>query len=401
MLRYIVSVLVFLLMGGLSAQSTDIPSFDLSEQPPFDIQAVIQQNGYLKASNADTFDSFGYSVAIDGDTVIVGAPYEASDGSTPDNNSTSFAGAAYIFVRQGDAWVQQAYLKASNADADDYFGASVAISGDTVIVGARNEDSDGSSPDDNSAIDAGAAYIFVRNGNTWVQQAYLKASNAHADDYFGASVAISGDTVIVGVYGEDSDGSIPDDNSANFAGAAYIFVRDGTTWTQQAYLKADNVGEYDYFGYSVAISGDTVIVGAQGESSNGSSSDDNSAPYAGAAYIFVHSGADWVQQAYLKASNADVDDSFGSSVAISGDTAIVGAYGEYSDGSIPDDNSAYYAGAAYIFVRNDAAWVQQAYLKASNTEEEDRFGFSVAISDDTAIVGVPYEASDGSSPDDN
>jgi len=169
-----------------------------------------------------------------------------------------------------DPWVQQAYLKASNTGVDDSFGYAVAVSGNTVVVGAYTEDSNatgvGGNQGNDSALDAGAVYVFVRSGVTWSQQAYLKASNTDASDYFGYSVAIAGDTVVVGARGEDSnatgiDGN-QDDDSVNAAGAAYIFVRSGTTWTQQAYLKASNTDAGDYFGYSVSISGDTVVVGA-------------------------------------------------------------------------------------------------------------------------------------------
>jgi hypothetical protein len=165
--------------------------------------------------------------------------------------------------------VQQAYLKASNAEADDQFGFSVAISGDTLVVGAWGEDSSATgvngNQSDNSAGSSGAAYVFVRSGTTWTQQAYLKASNAAGDDGFGCSVAISGDTVVVGAANEDSsatgvngDGT---NNGSNGSGAAYVFVRSGTSWSQQAYLKASNTDVGDAFGTKVAISGDTLVVG--------------------------------------------------------------------------------------------------------------------------------------------
>ena len=231
--------------------------------------------------------------------------------STP-NESATDAGAAYVFVRSGTTWSQQAYLKASNTGAGDYFGISVAVSGDTVIVGAIGEDSSttgvNSTPNE-SAIYAGAAYVFVRSGTTWSQQAYLKASNTGAGDYFGLSVAVSGDTVIVGAPHEDSSttgvNSTPNE-SATDAGAAYVFVRSGTTWSQQAYLKASNTGAGDGFGWSAAVSGDMVVVGAYHEDSSTTgvnSTPNESATDAGAAYVFVRSGTTWSQQAYLKASN--------------------------------------------------------------------------------------------------
>jgi hypothetical protein len=224
------------------------------------------------------------------------------------NYTAGQAGAAYVFVRSGTTWSQQAYLKASNTDGGDDFGWSVAVSGDTVLVGAEQESSAATGVNgnqaDNTAAQAGAAYVFVRSGTTWSQQAYLKASNTDAADNFGMSVAISGDTAVVGAPGEASaatgvDGNQADD-SATFAGAAYVFARSGMTWSQQAYLKASNTNADDSFGSlsngyfsgsSVAVSGDTVVVGAGGESSaatgvNGNQAD-NTASGAGAAYVFT------------------------------------------------------------------------------------------------------------------
>ena len=221
-----------------------------------------------------------------------------------------------------DPIAQEAYMKSSNSDAIDVFGGAVAISGDTVVVGAPGESSNATGVNgdqtNNSLLDAGAAYVFVRNGATWTQQAYLKASNTGQGDDFGRSVAISGDTIVVGADGEDSSAKgingDQSDNSATGAGAAYVFVRTGTTWSQQAYLKSSNTDAVDTFGNSVAVSGETIVVGALGESSNATGingdQSDNSALQAGAAYVFVRNGTTWSQQAYLKASNTDASDQF-------------------------------------------------------------------------------------------
>jgi hypothetical protein len=235
--------------------------------------------------------------------VVVGAYGEASsatgvNGNQADNSGFQ-AGAAYVFVRVGGVWSQQAYLKASNTGAGDTFGISVAVSGDTVVVGAYGEASSATGVNgnqaDNSGFQAGAAYVFVRVGGVWSQQAYLKASNTGAGDTFGISVAVSGDTVVVGAYGEASSATGVNgnqaDNSGFQAGAAYVFVRVGGVWSQQAYLKASNTGAGDTFGISVAVSGDTVVVGAYGEASsatgvNGNQAD-NSVGASGAAYVFV------------------------------------------------------------------------------------------------------------------
>ena len=376
------------------------------------------QQAYLKAFNTGELDQFGTSVAISGDTVVVGALYESSnatgvnDLANSGNDLAYGSGAAYVFVRNGTNWTQQAYLKASNPEADDGFGSSVAISGDTIVVGAPYEDGDASGDqNDNSAEDSGAAYVFVRNGNTWTQQAFLKASNADTDDSFARSVSVSGDTIVIGAALESSNATgvngDQNDNSAFFAGAAYVFARAGTAWTQQAYLKASNAEAGDGFGVSVSVSSNTVVVGASGESSNGINYDqnNNNATFAGAVYVFARDGTDWFQRAYLKASSVDANDGFGQSVSVSGDTLVVGATGESSNFSgvqntgertaEQDNNSAFGSGAAYVFVSDSEGfeWTQQAYLKASNTGSGDGFGRAVAISGDAVVIGAYFESS--------
>jgi len=304
-----------------------------------------------------------------------------------------------------DSLFQQAYLKASNTDAEDFFALRLAISGDTIVVGAPGESSgatgvDGDQ-DDNSAPFAGAVYVYVRTNGVWTQQAYLKASNTDSNDEFGVSVAISGDTIVVGALGESSSATGVNgnqaDNSASFSGAAYVFVRNDGVWAQQAYLKASNPDPDDTFGGSVAISGDTIVVGAAGEDSNTTGvngiQSDNSASEAGAAYVFFRSsGGAWAQQAYLKASNTDIGDAFGLSVAISDDWIVAGAFLEDSNATGVDgnqaDNSAMGAGAAYLFVRINGVWTADAYLKASNTEAADDFGRRVAISGSRLVIGA-------------
>ncbi|MCX7790338.1 MAG: FG-GAP repeat protein [Chloroflexaceae bacterium] len=351
------------------------------------------QQAYLKAAIRDPGDDFGFAVAIDGDTIVVGASGEQSGiPGNPNDNGADDSGAAYVFVRNGATWSQQAYLKASNPGVQDYFGRSVAISGNTVVVGAYNEDSGNpANPNDNSASNAGAAYVFVRNGTAWSQQAYLKAANAGAEDQFGRSVAIAGDTIVVGAPYEDSGASgNPNDNGANNAGAAYVFTRSGTTWTQRAYLKASSIGAGDQFGYAVALTGNTLVASAPGEGGSG------------AVSVFTGGGASWTQQAFLKAANAGTGDYFGAFVAIDGDILAVGAPGEASGNPAdPNDNSAPNAGAAYVFTRNGATWTQRGYLKASNAQAEDLFGTSTAISGDTVVVGAPYEDGSGPAPNES
>jgi FG-GAP repeat len=366
-------------------------------QYPLTIDPIAQQ-AYLKAANTQAGDEFGHSVAISGNTVVVAADREdsAATGINGDqsSNAASDAGGAYVFVRSGTTWTQQAYLKASNTGAGDFFAYSVAVSGDTVVVGAIGEDGASTgvngNQSSNAAQDSGAAYVFVRSGTTWTQQAYLKASNTGANDQFGRSVAVSGNTIAVGAFLEDSAATGVDgnqsSNAAQDSGATYIFVRSGTTWTQQAYLKASNTEVGDQFGRAVAVSGNTVVVGAWLEASaatgvNGDQGS-NAAVASGAAYVFVRSGITWTQEAYLKASNTAFFDQFGSSVAVSGETVVVGAY--HQEGS---------SGAAYVFVRGGTTWTQQAYLKASNADPIDEFGYAVAISGDTVVVAAINEDS--------
>lgn len=380
------------------------------------LQATLAQQAYLKGSNTDLSDNFGFSVAISGDTVVVGAVAEAGLGTGINGNQTQDevtgrnAGAVYVFVRNGAAWTQQAYLKGSNTENGDNFGFSVAISGDTLVVGARGERSNASgvngNQNDNSASTAGAAYVFVRAGTTWTQQAYLKASNTTAADRFGETVAISGNTIVVGAPLEDSSATgvngNGNDESADASGAAYVFVREGTTWTQQAYLKASNTGSGDNFGHAVALSGNTLAVGAPAEKSmatgiDGDQDDDTFPLGAGAVYVFVRSGTTWTQQAYVKASNTDESDGFGRNVTLVDNTLVVGAPNEDSNATGIEgdqtDNSASSAGAAYVFVRNGTTWSQQAYLKASNTGAGDVFGIKVALAGDTLVVGATIEDS--------
>jgi hypothetical protein len=325
---------------------------------------------------------------------------------------------------------QLAYLKPSNSEANDHFGCGgvldghagfgVALSGDgnTMVVGAPHEDGGSrgvnGNQNDNSVDGSGAAYVFVLNGSNWVQQAYLKASNPSMSAEFGHAVAISadGNTVVVsafwdpssatGVNGNQADESIPQ------AGAAYVFTRRGTTWSQQAYLKASNTGEAgtadtfadgDQFGFSVAISddGNTVAVGAHSEDSAGINNNqaDNSMQLAGAVYVFNRTGASWAQTAFLKAPNAEEGDMFGYSVALSADgrTIAIGAFDE--DGWFPGingpmDNGRNGTGAVYVYVKPvNGFWTPQAYIHPSNAEAGDSFGVHVVLSDDgnTLLVG--------------
>ncbi len=373
---------------------------DREARYPVTIDPLAQQ-AFLKGSNSAANDLFGEAVAISGETVVVGAPQEDSDAIMVDgdqsNDLASNSGAVYVFVRSGGLWAQQAYLKASNTGANDEFGGAVAISGDIIVIGARQEDGsdvDVDGLDDNLAANSGAAYVFERVAGVWGFAAYLKASNTGAGDNFGTSVAVDGETAIVGARFEDSASigvNAGGADTGNNTGAAYVFARTGGVWDAQAYLKASNTGDDDRFGISVGISGDTAVVGARFE--------DTTADDSGGAYTFERTGVNWLPGIFLKAPNAGADDEFGTSVAISGDTIVIGAPNEDSSASGisgSQSDGANNAGAGYVFVRSGAAWPLQAYLKAFTNGINgvgNEFGGSVAISGDVIVIGAEFEDS--------
>lgn len=390
---------------------------DTGASYPLTIDPIVQQ-ARLLASNVDVFDQFAGAVAVSGDTLVVGATREDSSASSVDgdqsDNSSPEAGAAYVFVRTGTSWVQEAYLKPFNPDELDFFGEAVAISGDTIVVGAPWEDSSKTGvtglPDNNTAMNSGAAYIFVRNQGVWSQDAYLKSTGTDAGDNFGTAVAVDGDTVVVGAPFEDSGATgvngNPFDNSVAASGAAFVYTLSGAgSWVVEAYLKASNAGNGDAFGTSVSISGDLIAIGAPGERSSaigvGGNQLSNGLIEAGAAYVFERSGTTWSQHSYIKASNTGGGDQFGNAIDVDGETLVVGAPRESSAATgvngNQSDNSAFRSGAAYVFVRNGPSWSQLAYLKPTGTasaEAFDMFGGSVAVSQGTVAVGAAEE--DGS-----
>ena len=348
---------------------------------------------YIKASNTESHDNFK-DIAMSGDTLVVGAQSEDSNATgvngDQSNNLAYGSGAVYVFKRSGGNWTQEAYLKASDTSINNAFGYSVAIDGDTIVVGTFTKN---------------ATYVFKKTAGSWTQEAYLTSSNYDSQDHFGSDVAVSGNTIVVGVSGEDSNATgingDETDNSMTMSGAAYVFIRNAGIWTQEAYLKASNTGTLDAFGLSVAIDGDTIVVGALQESSNatGINGDENNdlANESGAAYIFTRNAGVWTQEAYLKASNTNTNDHFGSDVAINEDTVVVGASYEESNATgingDENNNTKDNSGATYVFIRNAGVWTQEAYLKASNTWGYTYFGHSVAIDKDTIVVGSYNEHS--------
>ena len=307
----------------------------------------------LTASDAKLQDEFGCSVSLSGDIAVVGARWDDHAGGTN-------AGSAYVFVRSGTSWTEQAKLTASDAAAGDEFGIFVSLSGDTALVGVPFDDHAG-------GTDAGSAYVFVRNGASWTEQAKLTASDAALSDIFGWSVSLSGDTAVLGARWDDHGGGTN-------AGSAYVFVRSGTSWTEQAKLTASDATAGDFFGASVSLSGDTMVVGAVLDDYPGKLD-------AGSAYVFVRSGTSWTEQAKVGASDAAAGDNFGNAVSISDGTVLVAAVDDELEGEVD-------AGSVYLFVRSGTSWTEQAKLIASDPQEGDSFGCSVSLSDDTAVVGA-------------
>ncbi len=444
------------------------------------ISVMISTIGYLKAPDISTTSVFGDSVALSNDATTLAVESSAGvhiflregvawrqqtlidiscrevllagDGNTlatthPFDNSSATgingdesddgaqrSGAVRVFTRNGDSWSQQAYIKASNSESEDRFGQSIAFSsdGNILAVGAPNENSSttgiNGNQADNSAYGAGAAYLFIREDGSWRQQAYIKASNTESDDQFGESIALSsdGNTLAVGAPYEDSSatgvGGNQADDSAYGAGAAYLFIREDGSWRQQAYIKASNSGRWDWFGYELSLSGrgNVLAVSAIFEDSSATGIDgdqtDSSDSASGAVYLFGYQAGTWAQTAYIKASNTDNTDMFGDPLALSysGNILAVGAKFEDSIASgingDQSDNSAIDAGAVYIFSHDGGPWHQQAYVKASNTDSGELscaigssyclivnalFGNSLALSGngDTLVVGALRESS--------
>jgi hypothetical protein len=354
--------------------------------------AIGQNMAVLRPPGIMAGDNFGLSVAIsrDGSTVAAGAPLHANQG-----------GSVYLYRRVGSTWELADTVGPDILDVGDQFGWNVALSADgsTLVAGARREDSSSTSdPINNNGVSAGAAYVFERSGTAWQQAAYLKASNVDAGDSFGERVAIAddGNTIAVTAFQEASvatgiNGN-QGDNTATDAGAVYVFAKSGSTWTQQAYVKATNTDATDGFGYSVSLAndGNTLVAGAYREDSNSAQSPgDDSVSSAGAVYVYTRASTVWTPVAFLKASNLDAGDNFGYSSAVSGDgrRIVVGAEGESSANGNPADNSASASGAAYIY-QLGASWQQVSYLKATTPSMDAEFGFHVASTTTGSIVAV-------------
>ncbi|MHB8742806.1 MAG: FG-GAP repeat protein [Sulfuricaulis sp.] len=308
------------------------------------------QTQELIASDGATNDNFGISVALSGTTALIGAPNKTVGSNTNQ-------GAAYIFAFNGNTWVQQQEMTASDGVAYLNFGAPVALSGTTALLGAYT----------GSNAAQGAAYVFTFNGSSWVQQQKLTATDGMPYDLFGTSVSLSGNFALVGAYSKTI-------GSNDGQGAAYVFMFDGTTWIQRQELIATDGAVGDSFGGSVALWGTTALVGAQFKTIGSNTNQ-------GAAYVFTFNGSTWTQTQKLIASDGVANDYFGNSVALSGTTALIGAF----DKTIGSNTK---QGAAYVFTFNGSTWVQQQELTASDGAPIDYFGTSVALSGTTALVGA-------------
>jgi hypothetical protein len=351
---------------------------------------------------------FGAAVAIAGDTLVVGAPGE----SGPDLKS-DMAGAAYIFVRGGEGWSQQAYLKASDAAVGDQFGSSVAISSTTSATGLTTTTvaigAPGASGPNNTPR-AGAVYVFVRTTGTgappvpaWTQQAMPHPANPKGNNEFGASVALFGETLAVGAPLEDSGatGINPGSTGSTAAdsGAVFVFNRNGNNWPQSAYIKAPTAVSFVNFGAKVALAGPYLAISAPRDGSGFRGIDQipgAAVPSSGAVILYQRNGNNWMHLHNIKASNAHASDLFGQALALSPSTLVVGAPLEDTNGAGVLDpgpsNTAIDSGATYVFRVVDGRWTELVRLKAPNAEGADNFGNAVATDGDTVAAGAEGEA---------
>ncbi|MGK0409656.1 MAG: hypothetical protein ACJASB_001812, partial [Shewanella psychromarinicola] len=314
----------------------------LSAEPEYKQHKLLSEDGA-------TEDGFGYSVAISGNTALVGSNKSDSEIAGDD------VGAAYIYTLTNNGWRQQAKLTAEDGLAGDTLGGNVALFENIAVVGAIGDDGNGEN--------SGAVYVFERTGSDWTQQAKLIANDGAKGDAFGQSIAVSSNTIVIGAPHEDASG--------DGSGSIYIFNRIGSKWSQRAKLNASDGLAGDLFGISVAIFKDTLLVGADLH--------DAKATDAGAVYVFTKDDASWRQQAKLMAEDAGETDIFGVRVALHGDTALISARRD------DDDVMGVDAGSAYVFVRTGTKWLQQAKLTAPDGSSDDRFGRGVALSENTVI----------------
>lgn len=301
-------------------------------------------------------DRFGYSVAVSGDVVVVGA--------IKAKGVQAGTGAAYVFERQGTGWIQTAKLAPNDSSSGDNFGQTVAVSGDWIAVGAPFDDDTGSN--------SGGVYVFTRNGTSWTQNIRLSPFGLNQGDEFGSALAIENETIVAGSYLRDENGID--------SGVAYVFQRFGLNWIEQAKLVPADGAASDQFGISVDVDGDTALVGAYLDSDLGM--------FSGSAYVFERVGTTWTEDDKLTASDGATSHIFGTSVAIDGDRALIGA---------PQTLTGIGKGAAYVFERGVSGWTELDKVEASDAAPADEFGFAVDLSGELNIIGSRMDDDGGSS----
>lgn len=351
------TIMMTMLMAGLLASSNKGAETAVLASPSSEtlFDGSFVETGFVQASDGARQNFFGRAVAVDGDTMVVGASGARIDGN-------SLQGAVYVFTRSGTGWIEQQKLVADDGAANHYFGIAVAVEGDTMLVGAY------------FAGSAGAVYVFTRSGATWSQQQKLVADDGIAGSSFGWSLDLEGDTAVIGARG-----------SGNLAGAVYLFGYSEMSWSQQQKLTASDAAAGDGFGSAVALDGDTLVVGAH-------------QPLAqGAAYVFIRDGSNWQEQQKLTTEDGTNFDNFGSAVAVSGHTAFVGAY----RAAVEQNNN---HGAVYMFTRDDVTWSFQQKLAAADGAASDRFGYAIALDEGKMLIGASGHMAHGAvylfTPDD-
>jgi hypothetical protein len=296
-------------------------------------------DGQLVAFDAALFDRFGYSVSVDGETAVIGAPLD-------ETGAGANSGSAYVFERVNEQWIVQTKLIASDGDANDEFGFAVDVDGDTIVIGARFDDDNGG--------DSGSAYVFVRTGPVWSEQDKLLAVDGGAGDVFGSAVDLDGDTVVIG--------------ASHVPGSAYAFTRTGSVWSQQAKLVASDTTPEEY-GFSVSLDGNTAAIGAPGDTFAFDSP--------GAVYVFTRSGGAWTEQTKL-VSPGPGDNLYGHSVDVDGDGLLIG------------DPVAIFFGTAraYLYSRVGGDWIEEAQIEPDPENPGSWFGNSVSLQPEAALIGA-------------
>jgi len=387
---------------------------------------------YLKPTVTQSGDFFGFKVDsnAEGNIIAISNPSEDSNATgingDATNNASENSGAVYIFVKNADVWTQEAFIKASNTDSGDFFGWSISLNdeGNKLAVGSFREDSGDATingnQNDNSVNNAGAVYIFNRSGGVWTQEAYIKSnfinlSNSGEGENFGLSLDFNGDGTILAVGAVNDDGggnginSNPAQTPAVASGAVHLYSYNGTNWQHDDYIKAAVADDGDFFGSTVKLSntGERLVVSANRERSNSTTINagetNNSLFLAGAVYSFVKNSGVWSQEAFIKPSTIDAQDRFGLDIAINNDASVLAVGVPFEDSNATGingdatDNSSSQSGAVFIFTRIGTTWSQQAYIKMPFATT-GWLGWDVDL-DSTGnmlIVGAQLESSDAS-----